>query len=236
MNTTPQPKDIDVVILAGGLGTRIKSVIKDVPKVMAPINGKPFIDLLIENLSQQGFTKIVLCVGYMKDKIINHYRDWKHVDIVISSEETPLGTAGAIKNAERFIHSDNFIVLNGDSFCNFQYIDLIKFHLSKKSALSVVVSKIEETKDYGQIGLNKQKQIVSFCEKTITQEVEYTNSGIYCYNKIILSHIPKNKKYSNEYELFPAMIKSYKCYGFISNSKFWDIGTPERYDKFKIVR
>jgi len=225
------PKDIDVVILVGGLGRRLSSVVKDTPKVLAPVNGIPFLDILINCLAKQGFKRFILCVGYLREKIIDHYRNWNHIDLIFSVEDLPLGTAGAIKNSEQHIKSDFFIVLNGDSYCNLEYLNFIQFHLSKNSELSIVVSKVKESKDFGQIKLNRGKQIVSFSEKVVKSKVQYTNSGIYLFNKILLNHIPIGEKYSNEYDLFPEMIKRYKCYGFMTKRKFMDIGTPVRYHR-----
>ena len=117
--------NIDTVILAGGLGTRLKSVLNDKPKCLAPINGKPFIDILLDYCIKQGFKRFILCVGYLKEQIIEYLNNRSDCEIIFSEEDEPLGTAGAIKNSEPFIKSDPILIMNGDSFINVQDIVML---------------------------------------------------------------------------------------------------------------
>jgi len=219
----------DALILAGGLGTRLRPQLKDVPKVLAPVKGKPFLEILIDNLVEQGFQKIILCLGYMKDQVINHFMERDDCKIIFSIENKPLGTAGGIKNAEDKIQSSPFIVLNGDSFCRIIYKDFINFHADMKAFVTLGLVSKDKNEDFGSIKLeNDKKTIVSFNEK-IESNSRYINAGVYCMEKEFLKCIPPNSKVSLEYDIFPNLIGG-KFFGYISDENMIDIGTPETYE------
>jgi NDP-sugar pyrophosphorylase family protein len=225
--------DMDVVILCGGMGTRLKNVVSDRPKPMAEINGRPFLDILIEYMMSFGLQRFILCAGYKADFIKQYYykREPK-IEIVLSVEEVPMGTGGAIKNAEYLIQTSNFIVMNGDSFCPFDMLGFLDFHLGKGAVVSIVVVESEDTKDFGLISLDNSQKIIRFNEKTGKDENSFINAGIYLFKKEIFSLIPSNRSYSLEYDLFPELVKR-EFYGFITHEKLIDIGTPERYEQAK---
>jgi len=126
--------DIDVVILCGGVGSRLRSVIGETPKAIAKIGDRSFLDILIENISGFGFKRFVLCTGYKSDLIEKHYKDNNlGVDIVISKERDPLGTGGAVKNAQELVNSDPFLVVNGDVLSGVNIKDFLSFHLNKQA-------------------------------------------------------------------------------------------------------
>lgn len=222
----------DVLILSGGLGTRLRPMISDLPKSLAPVNDKSFLDLLIANLSNQGFKRFILLIGYLGERIIEHFSSVDQLDIVFSVEKKILGTAGAVKNAEPLINSDPFLVLNGDSLCDINYNGLIDFHKSKQSSLTIAISKSREAQDYGQIEIGKDNRIVSFSEKKSINKVSYVNAGVYVLNKTVLKYIPLNEKYSNEFDFFPYVIRNSNCFGYEVKNDFWDIGTPSKYIDF----
>ncbi len=123
---------MDVIILCGGLGMRLRDVVGDRPKSMAEISGRPFLDILVDYVARYGFTHFILCTGFKGDLIKRYYKNKRgRLIFVVSDEDQPLGTAGAIKNAESFIESDMFLVLNGDSLCEIDIEDFIKFHIGK---------------------------------------------------------------------------------------------------------
>lgn len=219
------------VILCGGLGKRLKKFTKKTPKPMVLIKNRPFLDILIGYLGRYGIKNIVLCTGYRSGVIEKYYRGKSgNLRISVSKESSPLGTAGAVKNAERKIESDPFIVLNGDSYCDVDLRKLLCFHKKKKAVITIALSKAENIDDYGNVELDGNKKIKAFREKTSKGTGNMVNSGIYIISKKALSEIPENRKYSLEYGLFN---KTGDIYGFETNSRHYDIGTPERYEKAK---
>lgn len=225
---------IDVIILCGGLGTRLKPLFPNVPKTLVKIRNKPFLDILLENIISYRFRNIVLCTGYLKEQIKDHFSNYReNSNITFSEEKEPLGTGGALKNAQSLITNDNFLVLNGDSICEIDFNDLEKFHTQKNSLISIVLSKnvLEDDLQYGFVDIDDQQRIISFNEKSFKKE-KLINAGIYMMNKKIFNYISNyNAPLSLEYDLFPKLISNMKnkCFGFITESELIDIGTPERY-------
>lgn len=224
------PKDIDVVILCGGIGKRLRPIISDRPKVLAEIDGKTFLEILIDDLLEQGFKNIILCTGYLKEQIKNHFNYEKDFNVMFSEENTPLGTGGALKNARKLIKSDPFMVMNGDSICKPNFNDFLNFHFNKKPLMSMVLTRSRNTKDYGNVVIDESNRIVSFKEKIDNKGECLINAGVYLMQKEIFSYMPEEDKFSLEYDLFPKIVNE-KCYGFITGSELIDIGTPERYER-----
>ena len=168
------------VIFAGGFGTRLKSVVKDVPKPMALIAGKPFLEHQIRFLKEQGITDIILTIYYMADKIKSYFGDGKRfgVDITYSEEEFPLGTGGAIKKAEKYI-DDSFFVLNGDSYSQIDLKEFLEFHKSRKSNFSISLTTSKNFIDYGNVIIDGNK-IVEFSEKAHSGN-NLINTGVYIF-------------------------------------------------------
>lgn len=223
-------ENTDVVILCGGKGERLQSVVSDRPKVLADINGKPFLEILIDNLKRFGFKRFILSVGYKKEAIIDYFKDKE--DIVFSEEETALGTGGGLKKAKGLVKSSPFMAMNGDCFCDLEFDKLLEFHKQKNALLSIALVKTLEPRDYGTVALGLEDEIKSFREKISGSQTSLVNAGIYMMNKEIFSLMPAEKAFSLEYDLFPKLENSF---GYVSNSKIYDIGTPVRYNKAKEV-
>ncbi|MCF6149098.1 MAG: NTP transferase domain-containing protein [Candidatus Kuenenia sp.] len=222
--------DIDVIILCGGYGTRLREVINNVPKPMAEINGKPFMDILLNYISSFGFTRYILCIGYKGDVIRDYYENKNNILKFLFSEETEaMGTAGAIKKTETLIQSDFFLTINGDSLCKINIQEFFKFHLFKNAFASIALITKDKSVDCGIIKLNNSGRITGFHEKIITNETSFVNAGMYIFNRKIFSFIPENKKYSLETDLFPNLVNHKDIYGFKTQEQLFDIGTPERY-------
>ncbi|MCU0666050.1 MAG: sugar phosphate nucleotidyltransferase [Candidatus Omnitrophica bacterium] len=220
-------KNIDVVILCGGLGRRLRPAVSDRPKPMAQVNNKPFLDILIQYLAGFGLKRFILCSGYMGDAIRKHYkRIPKSLEIVLSQEKKPLGTGGAIKNAQSLILSSSFLVLNGDSFCRVNFSDFYKFHLKKKALLSIVLSRPKDDQNSGVVILDHRERIVKFNEKVKPLKGSFCSVGIYLMGKEIFQFMGENKIFSLEYDLFPALAGK-NCYGYYCKKDFVDIGTPQ---------
>lgn len=231
MPTGRNLEQMDVVILCGGLGKRLMPVVSDRPKPMAEINGRPFLDILIRYAGSYGFRRFILCIGHMGDTIKKYYGDNPDIFEMVFSEETvPLGTAGAVKNAEALIHTDTFLVMNGDSFCQANLSEFTAFHRNNKAKLSIVLVKSENPQDCGTVKVDGRNRIISFNEKVAADVNGLNNGGIYCFEKEVLSLIQCGRSSSLEYDLFPRMVGK-ECYGYITRESMIDIGTPERYEE-----
>ena len=230
MKSNIEVKDVDVVILCGGKGERLKSVINDCPKPMADINGSPFLDILIDYVASFGFRRFILCTGFMGGTIKRYYQKRKDpLEVLFSEEKEALGTAGAIKNAETIIRSNPFLVLNGDSFCRIDLKEFIDFYFAKKAMFSVVLVKGAKgsRKQCGVVKIGALQQVIRFDEKVEIVGSSFFNAGIYLFERSIFSMIPSNKNFSFEYDLFPKIIDR-PFYGFVSEEEMVDIGTPQR--------
>ncbi len=218
--------NIDVVILAGGLGKRLRSAVSDRPKVLAEIAGKPFLDILIDNLLQKGFRRIILSVGYLAYQIKDRYAKR---GILFAEEESPLGTGGGVKNTEALVESDHFFVMNGDSWMP-EGVDLRAlhdFHKKKNALATVVLARPREEKDYGAVFLDNEGKISRFNEKTKEENDHFLNAGVYLMSKEVFPRMPTGP-FSIEVDFFPGLIGD-AFYGFPANGEVVDIGTPERY-------
>ncbi len=226
-----QPSDIDVVFLCGGLGTRLQTVISDRPKPMAAINNRPFLEILLDQFSQYGFRRFILCTGHLSSVVRSHFQNTTgSLEVVISEEPAPLGTAGAVKLAENYIRSDPFIVANGDSFCNVDLLAFLRFHRSRHAELSMVVTHIEQACDYGTVRLDKNQRIANYSEKVAGSQAGLISAGIYLFNESLLERIPAETKCSLELDVFPNLTTP-RSYGFLAPVPVMDIGTPERFSK-----
>ncbi len=224
---------MEVIILAGGFGTRLQSVVKDVPKPMAEINGKPFLEYLLEYLSQYSITKIILSVGYKQDVIKEYFQNsYKHISLGYSCEDEPLGTGGAIKQALKLIapETKNVLVLNGDTF--FQ-IDLQKLKKINDTLSADITISLKEMIDFDRYGAIKiESNLVKKFEEKKFYKKAYINAGVYMIKKNIFDTLSETK-FSFE-EFLEKNLALLKVCSYISNkSYFIDIGIPEDYEKAK---
>ncbi|NGX34389.1 MAG: D-glycero-alpha-D-manno-heptose 1-phosphate guanylyltransferase [Candidatus Anoxychlamydiales bacterium] len=228
---------MDTIILAGGKGTRLRETIgNEIPKPLAKINGTPFLDLLINQLEKFEIIKnIILAVSYKKEKIIDRYKDKKN--ILFSEEENPLGTGGGIKKALTLSSSNEVLVLNGDTYLEFNPNDLLKSHLLKKANITIGYRVEKDVSRYGSITIDKKtKKILKFNEKQSLEKFEknsgFINSGVYLLNKNVFNdfeNITGLESFSIELDFFPKAILSKKIFGFEIFSSFIDIGTASSY-------
>lgn len=223
-------KNIDVFILCGGRGRRLKKISGRVPKPMVPIGRRPFLDIVIDYLRKSGFKRFILGVGYKAHFIRSYYKEYKisGIEIVFSQEKQPLGTGGAVKKAKRLIKSDIFFVLNGDSFSEFDAKDFVRFYKQKKAGILILLRKVKNNNDFGAIATNRKSEITCFSEKSSRMRNSFINGGVYLFSKNIFSMMPKNAKFSLEYDLFPRIIGK-GLYGYKKSGFFIDIGIPKRY-------
>lgn len=222
-----------VAILAGGLGTRLRSVVKEKPKVLASVRNHAFLEYVLDQLNNAHCKKIVLCTGYLGDQIENAFGEtYKKLHLFYSPEQMPLGTAGCLKNALPLLHSETILVMNGDSFCAVDLKKFWLFHIRSHSKASVVLCFVSDTSHYGKITLGKDGRIVEFQEKKEGNGKGLVNAGIYLIDKAYIAKIPNGKKLSLEKNIFPHWIGK-GLYGYKSNNNFIDIGTPESHARAK---
>jgi len=230
LHMKPDFKEIDAVILCGGKGTRLQPMVSDRPKALATFGDTTFLDILIGFLKRNGFKNFILCVGYMKDQIKDHFKNTDDNAIIFSEENEPLGTGGALKNAIPFVKSETFLVMNGDSICDINFHDFYHFHKNANAILSMALVRTKETKDFGSVIMNESHEITSFKEKVAISNLCLINAGIYFMQKDIFSYMPDTSRFSLEHDFFPKMVGE-RCVGFIVHSELIDIGTPDRYEK-----
>lgn len=217
-------ENLQVVILCGGLGTRLRPITNNIPKVMVPFLGRPFLEYVRRVFSAQGFHNFVLCVGYLGEQIEKYYG----ATMVYSYDgELLLGTGGALKKAEPLLDNE-FILVNGDTYLNIDYHDLIsEFHKSKKLAMMVVYPKRKKRNDV----LVKNGLIMRYDKKT-RRNVNAVWTGVILMKKEILKLSPKKKVFSLEEEIFPKLIKKRELGAYITKDKFYTIGRPEQIKEF----
>ena len=220
---------ITAVILAGGLGTRLRPVVSDRAKVLADVDGQPIIRFILDHLSVSGVKSVVLCAGYKGfdlENTLGASHAQMHLDY--SHETSPLGTAGALRNALPFMCSDPLLVLNGDSICTGDIAALLDRHLDTRAAASIMLVHQEDTRSYGRVETDVEDRVTAFREKSDTTGPGWVNAGIYVLSREFIESIPEDRQVSLEKETFPAWIDR-GLYAFQSGGALMDIGTPERY-------
>lgn len=216
------------IILAGGQGSRLREILKDIPKPMAPVAGKPFLEYLILQLIRWNIREIIFSIGYKGDVIKSYFGNGKkwEIRILYSEEKKPLGTGGAVKETSRLINDEQFFVMNGDSFFDIDFYALIDFHRGNNAMVTMGLAHINDTSRYGRVETNENGRVVGLMEKGIEGEGTI-NSGIYIFNHEIADVIPSGNV-SLEKEVLPVLIGQ-GLYGMMVRGFFVDIGTPEDY-------
>jgi len=214
------------IILAGGLGTRLKSVSGDVPKPLVEVSGKPFIYYIMDNLINQGITHLILAVSYKSDIFLSEIgEEYKGVKVSYSVEDSPLGTGGAIKQALSFCNSSDVLIVNGDTYLEIDFQALYKSHEETKSFISMALVNMDDVSRYGSVKL-KEGKIVGFSEKGESGQ-GYINGGTYLVSSIHLE-LP-NDAFSFEDTILKGSFS--KINPFLCESYFIDIGIPSDYYK-----
>ncbi|WP_067204391.1 nucleotidyltransferase family protein [Marinomonas aquimarina] len=223
----------DVMILCGGLGTRLRSVVSDRPKPMADVQGKPFLEILITHLIQQGIQRIVLCAGYMGEYIQAYFSSQPFAaEIEVVVEPFPLGTAGAIKYALPLIEGDSFIAINGDSFCSYQLNALRETHRLSNAAATIYATYVSDATRFGTLELAGEESIVKAFKEKGSSAAGWVNAGAYMLNKELFDGVPCFEVCSLEQDVFPN-IAAGQLMAYLGQEPFIDIGTPDDYHRFK---
>lgn len=216
---------MEAVVLAGGFGTRLQSVVKDVPKPMAEVAGRPFLTYILDSLDKQGVQHVVLAVGYKRDIIINYFgQQYKNLKISYSIEEEPLMTGGAIRQALELCKGPNVMILNGDTFFDIDLKAMQTHHIKNKSTVTIAVKPMENFDRYGTVTFDNHGRIQAFLEKQPCEK-GFINGGIYILDKDCLQPI-NEKAFMMEKDYLEKYFSSIPMYAFISEGYFIDIGIP----------
>lgn len=218
---------MEAIILAGGFGTRLQSVVSDVPKPMAPVNGKPFLEYILKLLKKHGFNRIIMAVGYKSEVIVNYFGNkYLDMEILYSNEDYPLGTGGCIKKALELVNDEYVYIINGDT-----YFDINLSNMKTKKDIMIACKYMSNFDRYGKV-IIENNRIVKFQEKKPNQD-GYINGGIYLFRKNIFDGFNLNEKFSLEVDFFEKYINELYIEPFLSNDYFIDIGIPDDYKKFQ---
>ncbi|MBH75358.1 MAG: galactokinase [Dehalococcoidia bacterium] len=222
--------DVNAIVLAGGLGTRLRPMVSDLPKALAEINGRPFIFYLLDQLVGAGFRRVIMCVGYRSKQISEALgAQYRNLDITYSREVFPLGTGGALRLVKAQQLSDPVLILNGDSYTDVSYCDFGAWHVNKGGIVSMVVTPSAEPSRYGTVELGPDGVVNSFVEKTAVtgDHPALINAGIYLVQRSFFDLLTEfeSVKFSLERDVLPT-VPAGGVYGFEAGGKFIDIGTP----------
>jgi NDP-sugar pyrophosphorylase family protein len=219
--------DTGVVILAGGRGTRLSSVVSGRPKVLADVCGRPFLAYLLDQLSHTGIADVLLCTGYRGDQVRAAFGGAHGpLHLRYSQEATPLGTGGALRQALPLLPTPRWLVLNGDSFCDADLRDVLGWHRRCNAQVTLVLSHVSEVGRFGQVEVDEQGRVVRFAEKGAGRGAGWISAGIYVIERAALATLPAAQPCSLEREFFPAWIGR-GLFGYRHDGRFLDIGLPE---------
>jgi len=222
----------DIIILAGGLGTRLSDAVPDLPKAMAPVNGKPFLEYQFDFINRFGFKKVILSTGHLSSSIENYFgNSYKNLELVYSIEVEPLGTGGAVKLAFQKVTSPHAMILNGDTLFR---IDLDKFfqkHIEDLAKVSMALRQVSDASRYGLVECSPYGNITGFREKSEGNSPGLINGGVYLIKSSYFRNLTLPDKFSLEKDLFDKMLEPdiYKAQVF--TDYFLDIGIPADYSR-----
>lgn len=221
---------IPIIILCGGQGTRLRSVVSDRPKILAPFGTDTILDVIIAQLCRAGFEKIILSVGYLREQV-REYCKKKNYCVTFSEEDAPLGTGGAIKRALKHIETKRFFVMNGDMCFQPDFLGLYRFHQRKRGVLSLFTTRGYRSDKGDVVVTNDNQRIIGWRKEDASDKpgLRALNAGTYLMECGIVEFFPTRKSFSLEREVFPALFSRAVCYAFPTDASFIDIGEPDRY-------
>ena len=229
------------VIIAGGLGTRLRPLTYNIPKPIVPVANRPFVLHQIDLLLQHGINEIILNLHYLSDGIKKVLDDGKKLGVKIhySIEEHPLGTAGAVKNAEKFFDDEPLLIFNGDILTDINLAQIVEFHRKSRARATLTLTRAPDPTAYGLILTNREGVVTHFIEKPSWEQIanfsalgpaDTINAGIYVLDPKVFRGVPRGVEYSFERQLFPALLeKGELVCGYVSDRYWIDIGKPSQY-------
>ena len=221
----------EAIILAGGLGTRLRSVVPELPKCMAPVGNQPFIGHVIDHFQNEGVQRFIFALGYRSESFEDFLSSkLSPSEMVISTEEEPLGTGGAIRKACKLVKGKTVLIANGDTLFKVDTGKLISFHSKCDADCTLALKPMENFNRYGVVELNKDSSVKSFREKR-QYEKGLINGGMYVLNakRFLIEELPV--KFSFEKDYLEKYYQSRRIFGLIQDNYFIDIGVPEDYER-----
>ena len=224
-----QANACDVLILAGGRGTRLAAAVPDCPKVLAAVNGRPFLTFLLEALDRAGLRRAILCTGWQAAQVEQTLGSrYAGISLAYSPEPAPLGTAGALRLALAQVHAETVLILNGDSFVDVDHGAALAWFRSTRPRLGLVLAWVPDTRRFGRVETAGDGIVLRFEEKGGPAAAGYINAGVYLTSAATLETIPAGVPYSLETQWLPSFapgsLRGLPCHG-----RFIDIGTPASY-------
>lgn len=222
--------DVIGAVLAGGLGTRLRAAVADRPKVLAPVQGRPFVAHLLDKLERAGIAETVLLTGYMADRVKDECGDTHGtMRLCYSSEPTPRGTAGALRFGLPLLTRSTVLVFNGDSYMDLDLAAFLDEHRRSNAEMSLALSFVPDVSRYGRVYLTEGGRVDRFVEKQACEGPGWINAGVYLMDRTLIEEVPIDVSVSLERDLFPRWADAGRCRGYRSVRRFLDIGTPESY-------
>ena len=220
--------DIDIAVLAGGLGTRLQGVLPETPKILAPVLGKAFLEHLLNWLIQQGARRVILCLGYRAGDVLAYLdaRSFAPLEIRTVVEPEPLGTGGAIASARRLLNSEPVLVINGDTLVDADLNAFLAAYHTSHAEASILCAEVENTGRYGRLEIDAHDRVLRFVEKDATTGPAWINAGYYLFGRTALEAIATLPKGSLERDILQRM-RSGTIHASRTHGRFLDIGTPE---------
>ena len=226
------PHDLTAIILVGGLGKRLRSVVSDVPKPMASVNGRPFLEHQLAFLAQSGVTKVIFAVGYMANIVERHFgKSWNGIQILYSREKKPLGTGGAMIKAARLVgDGTSALIMNGDTYFPVSLTKMLHDHITTNASISIAMFESTEPGRYSPFGVAANMQIVTASDESSRLK----SGGVYIFSSDMVANLSKRQvvKTSFETDLTPAfLIENITMTAYLEHCPFVDIGVPSDYVK-----
>jgi D-glycero-alpha-D-manno-heptose 1-phosphate guanylyltransferase len=223
---------VEAIVLAGGLGTRLSAVVPDLPKSMAPVAGRPFLEILLGALERKGCNRVILSLGYRAEAVVEHFGDrFSGIDLVYEIERTPLGTGGALRRAMVQCQADHVVVLNGDTYLDLE-LDELEAQWQRGRLPIIVARAVANTARYGRLD-TAAGQVLGFVEKGLAGP-GLINAGAYLLPRGIVAEFPGDEAFSLEHDFLAAAVQrsTFEC--FLSRGHFIDIGVPEGYARAQV--
>jgi len=221
---------MEAIVLAGGLGTRLRQVVPDIPKPMAPVAGRPFLAFLLEYLEAQDIREVILSVGYRHEVIREFFgTQYRSITLRYSIEMEPLGTGGGLRKSLSLAKTSPVFVFNGDTFLKVNYRNMAQAHAASNANITLALKQVDDTSRYGAVEI-KEGRIVQFLEKG-SHGPGWINSGVYLLSRNIFDEYDLPEAFSLERDFLQPLVVNLKPASYLTTGYFIDIGVPEEYQK-----